>query len=238
MASKSPVHLTEVWIADGSVAESPTVRRDATLPPPSLAGAVAGRMRGPGGLYNAGNAIALAVGLGAQLLAATGDGGEGNALAVVRDYLVGSPGATALSLAVAIFFVSGEMYHRPWAHGAPPDATANRWGDLLSGVAAVILTGALAFYGEPALALASGLLLAGGKLGNAVLSDATASPWPRRCRLAAMASRIPAIASLSLQLVMLAAQGAVAGAFVVPAIMLLCYGLWFRADLLLARPHA
>ena len=90
-------------------------------------------MKGPGGYYNIGNALALATGIGVQIAAVYDPGGhERGAISGGRaELLVGSPGATALTLAIAIFFVSGEMYHRAWARGFPPDRRGNWWGDFL-----------------------------------------------------------------------------------------------------------
>ena len=72
------------------------------------------RMRGPGGCYNVGNVLALGAGLTAQLVAVSQARGEAPvaALEAVRAYRFGSPGATALTAAIVIFFVSGEAYHR------------------------------------------------------------------------------------------------------------------------------
>ena len=108
-------------------------------------------------------------------------------------------------MAIAIFFVSGEMYHRAWSRGFPPDRRGNWWGDFLSGVAAVVLTVALAAFGDVLLAVASGLLLAAGKFGSALVPEDYAAPggnpWPNRFRTAVLASRLPALAALALELV-------------------------------------
>jgi hypothetical protein len=168
-----------------------------------------------------------------------GAGGDGGILAAVRGYFVGSPAATALTLAIAIFFVSGEMYHRAWSRGFPPDRQSNWWGDFLSGVAAGVLTYALAAFGDVMLALVSGLLLAVGKFGSALMPEDYAAPdgnpWPNRFRTAVLLSRIPAIAALALELArQLSPDGAApAGSLVMTAVMLVCYLLWACADLLL-----
>jgi hypothetical protein len=212
-------------------------RADARLPsdPPAVSrgagAALRARLRGPGGCYNVGNALALGAGVGVQVAAATGSG-EG-ALAAARHALFGSPGATALTLAILIFIVAGECYHRAWYRGFPPDARANWRGDFLSGVAAIVLTVALAAFGDLVLALLSGALLAAGKFGSALRPEDYAAPdgdpWPDR------ASRAPAILALALalELARQPAPDAPAGDAVMTAVMLACYLLWTRADLLL-----
>ena len=83
------------------------------------------RLAGPGGYYNVGNAIAL--GMGVALQAAGGGGGAGaRAVAGAVEYLAGNGAAVALTAATAVFFWSGEVYHRAWARGFPPDAALNR----------------------------------------------------------------------------------------------------------------
>lgn len=173
---------------------SPTGGEISTGEPRRTAPALLQRMRGPGGLYNVGNAIALSASLTMQV---AGSAGSEGALQAVRAYLIGSPGATALSLAILIFFASGEAYFRAWSSGFPPDRRLNRWGDLLSGVGAVVLTAALVAFGDLALALLSGAMLAAGKFGNALLPDGG-----RRgtvFRALALWSRVPAVVTLGLQ---------------------------------------
>lgn len=201
------------------------------------------RMRGPGGYYNVGNALALGTGLTVQIAMAFGSGQDepGAVLDAVRSYLVGSPGATALTIAILIFLVSGEMYHRAWSRGFPPDRRCNWWGDLLSGIAAVVLTMALSAFGNILLALASGLLLAAGKFGSALVPEnyeaPDANPWPRRFRMAVVASRAPALAALAIELVTLVMsyEAAPPGSTIITPVMLVCYLLWTRADLLLMQ---
>ena len=92
------------------------------------------------------------------------------------------------------------MYHRAWSRRCPPDRRGNWWGDFLSGIAALILTVALAAFGDVLLAVASGLLLAAGKFGSALAPEdyaaPGANPWPNRFRTAVLASRLPALAAL------------------------------------------
>jgi hypothetical protein len=196
-------------------------------------------MTGPGGYYNVGNALALLAGLGVQIADVGSDAhAPGGLAAAIGDYFAGSPGATALSVAMLIFFASGEMYHRAWAAGFPPDLRANRWGDLLSGVGALALTVALAAFGDVLLAAVSGVLLAGGKLGSALVPEDYAAP--RRdpladaFRIAVLGSRAPAVVAMALQLAAaIGAPRADLSAAVMSGVMLVCYLLWARADLLL-----
>jgi hypothetical protein len=222
----------------GEAAKGATFRIDAVG---GAGAAIRSRLRGPGGFYNLGNALALAAGLAVQVAGAAG-AGDASVLAAVRQYLVGSPAASALTLAILVFFVSGEFYHRAWAHGFPPDRRGNWWGDFLSGVAALILTFALAAFGDLLLALASGLLLAAGKFGSALRPEDYATPdgdpWPDRFRWAVVASRAPAILALAVELARGPATDAPRGAAAMTAVMLVCYLLWTRADLLLfVRPR-
>jgi hypothetical protein len=208
------------------------------------------RMQGPGGYYNIGNALGLTSGIGFQLVAARG-GADASVAHVVREYLVGSPGATALSVAMIMFFVSGEMYHRALATASGPRVAMMRRADLLSGIAALVLAVALVLFGSLWLALVSTVLLAGGKLGNAV---AASGCWPVRVeylslrgttlcrevdlfRLAPLLSRVPAIGAILIEIARLLAIGAPGTALLLSqsTVLLICYLLWARADLLLLR---
>lgn len=248
MAQTTSSHPNEIWKA-GAIREerSPVdgvsgdghlaAYREARKGPGD---ALVARMKGPGGYYNIGNALALTAGLGVQIAAVSGGDGQesGAILQAARLYFVGSSGAAALTIAVAIFVVSGEMYHRAWSRGFPPDRRGNWWGDFLSGVAAVVLTYALAAFGDVLLAAVSGLLLAAGKFGSALVPEdyaaPTVDPWPNRFRTAVLASRVPALAALSLEFTGLLRAGAEsAGSLIMTGVMLVCYLLWARADLLL-----
>ncbi len=210
-----------------------------------LAPAVAGRLGGPGGFYNIGNAIGLATGLGLQLALMPG-GAKSGLLGSLRDYFAADLGALSLTVAMVVFFWSGETYHRAWDRGYPPDPRLNRRGDLLSALGAAILTVALALAGQTALALISGALLFCGKLGSAAFpedyaADARARGFgaPDVCRWLVVASRAPALVALGWQIAALAplvGTGVAAVDLVMPAVMFFCYLLWTRADfLLLAR---
>lgn len=208
------------------------------------------RMQGPGGYYNLGNALGLAAGIVFQFIAAHGEAGA-SAVDIVRQYLVGSPGATALSVSMIMFFVSGEMYHRALATCSEPDVVMLRRADFLSGVAALVLAVALVLFGSLWLALVSTVLLAGGKLGNALSPDGR---WPVRIellslggtklrrewdlyRLAPLLSRAPAITAILIEITRLLAVGPpdIALPLAQSAVLLVCYLLWARADLLLLR---
>ena len=133
---------------------------------------LAQRLKGPGGLYNLGNAIGFTGGLVAALIAVPAhEFGLSTALAAAVHYVSGTPAAMALTLATIIFFWSGEQYHRAWSNGFPPDPARNRIGDLSSAVGAILL--ALAFFalGNVLLALTAGLLHAAGKGGSALIGS-------------------------------------------------------------------
>ena len=249
MAPTGSSQLSEVWTDEALVERFPVDREaegrkeqltERRGPGKGLGGALVARMKGPGGYYNIGNALALTTGLGVQIAAVSGGGQEpGAILEAARQYFVGSPGATALTVAIVIFFVSGEMYHRAWSRGFPPDRRANWWGDFLSGVAAVVLTFALAAFGDVLLAAVSGLLLAAGKFGSALVPEDYAAPgrnpWPHRFRTAVLraGSRRWRRSRSSSPRLLGSDAAAPAGSLVMTAVMLACYLLWARADLLL-----
>lgn len=201
------------------------------------------RLRGPGGTYNFGNAIALTAGLGIQI-SQLEDGAT--VWGAVRMYFVGSPGASWLTVAIVIFFMSGEIYHRAWM-GDRPILGLVRSGDYLSALGAAALTVSLLYLGDILLALAAGSLLFGGKLGNAMSPSGT---WPlrlefpaltgsTRCiqfdvfRVAVVLSRLPSLAALGVQAGRTVLGGAPILDALLPAIMILCFLIWLRADLLL-----
>jgi hypothetical protein len=197
------------------------------------------RLAGPGGLYNFGNAIGLLGGIALQIAAAGAVAGldlrTGTAAAI--DYFAGSASAVAITVAMLVFFWSGEVYHRAWAAGFPPDRNLNRLGDLLSGHGALILGLGLLLLGEPLLAATAGLLHAIGKYGSAwhdAMPDGLARLRPDPFRSAVLASRVPAIVLVLMEIgdgLATAQPGAVAA----PALLLVCYLIWAAADLMLFR---
>ncbi len=191
------------------------------------------RLNGPGGWYNLGNAIGLAVGLGLQIGALGTTQG-------IAEYLAGNAPALALTIATLIFFWSGEVYHRAWAHGAPPDARLNRMGDLSSAIGALALGLALLMLGQPVLALFSGLLHAAGKLGSACHRPGAPRflpmHWPDGWRSAVLASRVPAFGAALYGLWHILTQTPAGTAELLTALSLLAsYACWTKADLMLFR---
>jgi hypothetical protein len=191
------------------------------------------RLQGPGGYYNVGNALGLTGGLALHVAAVrTLDVSSGSAAAA--EYLVGSPSAIAITVAMLIFFWSGESYHRAWANGFPPDASRNRQGDILSGYGALALGLGLLLIGEALLAATAGLLHALGKFGSAFHHRLPAR-WtalrPDPFRSAVLMSRFPAIA---LVIIEIARSGTLSDGLA-PGLLLVCYLLWAKADLLLFR---
>jgi hypothetical protein len=192
------------------------------------------RLEGPGGYYNIGNAVALSSGILVQAMNAPD--AEGGLSSAVLTYLVGSSGAAWLTVAMLVFFASGEAYHRAWAGRHVPDARLNRLGDLLSGIGALALTAALVDFGDVAMAAVAGTLLAGGKFGSAVLPAAanrSSFPWSSVLRSAVVLSRFPSLAALGLELLRLAQSSGPAADAVMPAVMFFCFLLWLWADVLL-----
>lgn len=198
------------------------------------------RMAGPGGYYNIGNVIALTAGLTLQVAALSTEGGV---LQVIVGYLVGSPGSTALTIAILIFMISGEFYHRAWAAGTEPDVHLTRLGDLSSAIGAAVLTIALALFGDVFMAIISGTLLAGGKLASGIcrpgVTSRTGLKWQNRFRWAVFISRAPAIAALTVQFYRVVSGNPATASLpdiLMPVVMVICYFIWARADYLLLRP--
>lgn len=195
------------------------------------------RMRGPGGYYNIGNVLALAMAVAPAIR--TGGAPGGAALASVRDALIGSPAAAAITVAMLIFFAGGEAYFRAWRQPEAPALHLIRLGDGLSALAAVFLCISLMLLGNAALGIASTLLLVAGKLGSALSPGASLILRPRGLppfdpfRLSVILSRLPALLGIGAGL---AAGDAPAAILTQQASLLVCYALWLRADLLLLRP--
>ena len=197
----------------------------------ALKDGLAQRLSGPGGLYNLGNGLGLLGGVSFHVAAASGTG-----WAALSDYFVGSLGATAITAAMLIFFWSGEQYHKAWAHGAPPDARLNRVGDVSSGWGALMLGLGLVLIGHPVLAATSGLLHAAGKFGSAMPERVISRlPFgPGVFRGVVVASRLPALAAVLMDLNAAVGVADLEGA-AASGLLVLCYGLWLKADVALMR---
>ena len=201
---------------------------------------VSTRLSGPGGYYNIGNAFGLGMGIALQMESIpAGHSGLEAAANAATFYLVGNPAATALTLGTAVFFWSGEMYHRAWADGAPPNPVLTRRGDLSSGIGALILFVALISLGHVMLAATAGLLHALGKFGSAWKwrpIPGWRATWPDCFRTLVLASRVPAILASALDLAYAVASAdaaAPASAWLTPMTLLFCYAVWCKADLML-----
>lgn len=193
------------------------------------------RMSGPGGYYNIGNLIGLATGLGLQLSEASH--GRTAAEATLA-FFIGSPSSVALTLAALVFLVSGEIYHRAWASGFPPDRRLIALGDLSSAFGALALGAGLLILGQPLMAAFSGLLHAAGKFGSAFeeLGIRSALARERFWRSTVALSRLPAImaAVLGIWTLLFSGQNMFETAEFVAAVSLLaCYLLWLKADIML-----
>jgi hypothetical protein len=197
----------------------------------ALKDGLAQRLGGPGGLYNLGNGLGLLSGVSFHVAAASVSG-----WAALSDYFVGSLGATAITVAMLIFFWSGEQYRKAWAHGAPPDGRLNRLGDVSSGWGALALGLGLFLMGQPVLAATAGLMHAAGKFGSAlpVRTQKRLPFGPETFRTVVVASRLPALAAVVLQASAAVSAGDIQGA-VAAGLLMLCYGLWLKADVTLMR---
>lgn len=201
--------------------------------------AVLSRLNGPGGLYNLGNVLGFVAGLFVTFLVATeSTNSVSNVLSIGMRYVAGSPAAVALATATAIFFWSGEAYHRAWSNGYPPDQRLTQLGDLSSGFGAIALGVGLYLLSNPFLAATSGLLHAAGKFGSAVGVSGELSLLGRKidasalCRNIVLISRVPAIIATTADV--FSAKAHDDGAFALNAVaMLVCYVIWATANSML-----
>ena len=203
-----------------------------TTSPTGFSTALRLRLIGPGGLYNLGNAFGLATGLGFYL-AATPDGSD-----VLLAYFTGSVASTLMTLSMLVFFWGGEVYHRAFNTEGDLDFGLLRRGDVLSGFGALLLGGGLMALGHPVLAATAGLAHAIGKFGSGW--SLPGGWWPARLpdfwRSLVLVSRVPAIvAALSALWLAQTTGPLLSAAGLTPISLLLCYGLWLAADLILMR---
>ncbi len=200
---------------------------------PQTSGRWPARLTGPGAIYNVGNVLALAAGIGLNLREVWGEPGFAVAL---RDHLIGSPEATWLTSAMVLFLIAGEVYHQ--AYSSPAKSNLVAWGDFVAGLAAIALTVALVMLGDTAAALLAGFMLTVGKLGSAVVSvifTQSQDYLDRLLRLLVVASRAPSILALGMAVLPVFFGGVPLDAVLLPLIMILCFFLWLWADLLLMR---
>lgn len=200
------------------------------------------RLTGPGGLYNAGNAVGLATGIAMQVAGAnSGAAGIGEAAVSAAGYLAGDASAVALTAATVLFFWSGEVYHRAWRSAGMAGRALHRRADILSALGTLILAVVFIGMGQIVLALAVTLLNTGGKLGSAFAWPPLPGwrpDWPDPYRVAVLVSRVPAICVAIHELELLMGRpeaGAPLGDFVTPLSLLVCYVLWAAADLMLLQ---
>ena len=142
--------VTTSWISESPMNESKRLGEHVIGAPFRWRAAILSRLSGPGGLYNLGDALGFGSGL---LIAYLGWWESTNAVdnifSIGMRYVAGSPAAVALTMATAIFFGSGEAYHRAWANGFPPDTKLTQIGDLFSGFGAIALGVGLYLLGNP-----------------------------------------------------------------------------------------
>jgi len=197
----------------------------------------------PGALYNFGNALGFAVGLALALGAASSSDEHLTLWERALTHLVGSPSALALTIATIIFFWGGMVYGKAWSAGALTDPRLNRWGDMLSGIGAIVLGAGLTMLGDPWLAASAGAMHALGKFGSALGSEATAHLPAISERSEALfkdlvlVSRVPAIlASATALWQELASPQGVQGLLLALSFMT-CSIIWAAADWMLLSPR-
>lgn len=205
---------------------------------PRVLDAISSRLQGPGGYYNLGNILGLAVALGLQLSAAGNGLGDG-VWTTLRGFFAGSPASVSLTACTLVFLVSGEVYRAAWVNGSPPDQRLNRIADLVSAIGAVLLGLSLLLMGQTMLALVSVVLTAGGKLGSAITGDDPRKIpfwpliWPDPMRAAVLIGRAPGLAAPLMNMISQLSQQGVTGELIQPATLFVCYLLWIKADWML-----
>lgn len=163
-----------------------------------------------------------------------------------RAYLFGSPAASWLTLSLLVFILSGELYHRAFAADAPRLGLV-RAGDFVSAASAMALAISLMHLGDVMLAIVAGALLGGGKLGSALspggnwivaIETGVDRPTAKRIsfdgfRIAVILSRIPTLVLLASETLRIATSETPLTTAILPAIMIGCFLIWLRADILL-----
>lgn len=165
-------------------------------------------------------------------------------LYVLRRAVVGFENHTrvALTLATLVFFASGSAYSRAWCNcGDAPNPRHNRYGDILSGVGAVILGCGLVMLGGALVAIIAGVLNAAGKFGSAFAGSRTVQTCRETialtdlCKDVVLVGRFPAMWAALVGL-LAAIDGAQGVAAIVLAISLMTSTIfWGMADALLLR---
>ena len=197
----------------------------------------------PGTLYNIGNVLGFVVGLAVALCMETSASADTTLWDRALAHVAGSPAAAALTTATAVFFWGGIVYTKAWSHGPPPVPRLNRWGDVLSGIGAIILGIGLVMLGNPWLAASAGVLHAVGKFGSAASSAVVSRDALVSERAGAffkdlvLVSRAPAIlagaAALWDELVL---QQSMQGSLLALSFMICCM-IWATADWMLLSPQ-
>lgn len=216
---------------------------DAEMKPDGFLRRAGIRTLDPGALYNLGNIVGFVVGL-AVALGATASGGDNATLwGLAVAHVAGSPAAIALTTATAVFFWGGIVYTKAWANGPPPDPGLNQWGDVLSGIGAIILGAGLVMLGNPWLAASAGALHAAGKFGSAASSAVVTRDARVSERTGAffkdlvLVSRVPAILAGAAALWReLAFQESMQGLLLALSFMACCT-IWAAADWMLLSPQ-
>lgn len=197
----------------------------------------------PGQLYNIGNGLVLAGGVGGIALAAIGDGvSPDRAIERIAQQFIGTPSAVALTLATLVFFAGGAAYSKAWRDGGPaPDPVFSRRGDVLSAGGAIMLGIGLTILGDVLLATCAGLVHAGGKLGSAYAGERRVRTplgsllWADICKDAVLVSRLPALlAAITGLLVAIIAAGPLESVVLALSVTVSTV-YWALADILLLR---
>ena len=193
------------------------------------------RLQGPGGLYTIGNVIGLATAAAAMLFGADILPGGGWTTAAPLD------AAVLLALSYALFLYSGEVYHRAW--GPSPDPGLVRLADGISAVGALLLAVSLSRLGHLQMAVGASLVHAAARAGSALAHGPVRIALPGLpafdpFRVAVVASRLPAIADLTLFVLWTGLAGTRPVALALAGVLIVRLVLCVAADWMLVRMAA
>lgn len=191
-------------------------------------------LQNPGLLYNCGNLVSILAACADCILAAkiAGQSSELNFI----DYFFGTWPAIFTSLAVAVFFTSGNQYSLAWKNGFPPDQNRNAQGHLLSALGALLIGIALLGLAQNQLAvfLASitTALHVSGKLGSWA-----APKYDAQFKIMPLLSRTTYVATLALDIIAqiqhTESTDILIAKLILPSCLIAATFLWARADWLL-----
>lgn len=193
------------------------------------------RLRGPGGLHNIGNMIAL---FGGLIIFSATSWHELTIYQTLRTYFLGNVGTVSLTISMIIFLIAGECYYQACKFNNKPNQNLLRKGDFLSAIAAVISILALMSFGQTDIALFAGALLVIGKMGTAIFPKHNDKKHgvlgiTSLFRKISIISRVPSIIALAYTAIEGLGTAYYTNEFSISIMMLVCYVLWLVGDIML-----